>query len=91
MRGAHTAIAVSLFHQAAKCLVARGAMETGERFYWRSDPELMFNSQVCFSEEQMAALLAGISCPVLLITAKDGIVSQQLLRNRLVSSGCLFT
>ena len=56
----------------AERLVRRGAKTVPEGYVWSSDPKLMAPSLIRFTEQQVAALFAGIECPVCLICGDAG-------------------
>jgi pimeloyl-ACP methyl ester carboxylesterase len=56
----------------ARILIERGMVQTEDGFEWRADNRLRIPSRVRFSERQVHAFLARITCPILLIRALDG-------------------
>ncbi len=59
--------------EAAEWLVARGVIHTEEGLCWRSDPSLVLPSVLRMSEEQVAAFIRQIACPVTLVLGDEGI------------------
>lgn len=62
--------------EAARILVERGLREAEGGYVWSSDPRLLEPSLLRFSEEQVAAIMRGIECPVQLIVGEDGYFRQ---------------
>ena len=73
--------------EAARLLVARGtrpADPPAEGVVWRSDPRLRELSPMRVTEEHIRAFLRRVSCPTLVIRARQGMpFDEQLLRGRL--------
>ena len=70
--------------EAASLLVKRGTHQVEGGFSWCSDPKLLKPSFLRLSEAQVEALLAGIECPVKLITGEQGYFSSyDALKKRL--------
>jgi pimeloyl-ACP methyl ester carboxylesterase len=58
-----------LSHDAAAALIARGTRAVPDGLSWSSDPRLTLTSPVRYTEEQIQAILLGISAPTLLVLA----------------------
>ena len=56
----------------ARLLVARSLRPNRGGFVWRSDPKLRVRSPFYFSEDQVAAYLKRVICPVRLVLARGG-------------------
>lgn len=63
--------------QSVEILMERGIERRGEAYYWRSDQRLKRSYPQYFTNEVMMAFLKGITAPVLLITAEDGILKKR--------------
>ena len=61
----------SVQESAASLLVERAIQSTEDGFIWRSDRRATLPSPVRFSEEQVQATLAALSCPVTLVVGDD--------------------
>jgi pimeloyl-ACP methyl ester carboxylesterase len=72
----------------ARILCARGCVEVelpdGTRgVTWRSDPRLRVGSRLRLTEEQVLASLSAITCPTLLVRARDGFdFAPEVMRRR---------
>ncbi|KLV09151.1 hypothetical protein ABT56_02865 [Photobacterium aquae] len=56
-------------------LVERGTYNDGGRWFWRHDPRLRCDSLYRMGEEQAAAYVLSLSCPVLSIVGQSGFAS----------------
>jgi pimeloyl-ACP methyl ester carboxylesterase len=56
---------------AALALAQRGVAQDEQGFYWQLDPRLNMKNLVSFTEEQSAAFMRKIACPVLQVAAKS--------------------
>lgn len=61
----------------ALILSMRGTVKRGERIFWRSDPKLKLPTPAYLSETQVLACLAQITCPSLLIRARNGLLTER--------------
>lgn len=68
------AAAGHLTRDSAEILVRRSVQSNGDAYHWRSDASLKRPFPQYFSNELVVAFLAGISSPVLLIAAEDGML-----------------
>ncbi len=57
-------------------IVERGLMQVEKGFSWRSDARLRNRHLMRFTEKQIEYLIQGITCPVLLIEADNGLLSK---------------
>lgn len=65
-----------LGHNAAQCLVQRGSfLDIDGRYRWRHDPKLTFPSPYRMDNDSVNAFIKGITCPSLILLAKQGIYS----------------
>lgn len=65
-----------LGHNAAQYLVLRGSfLDVDGRYRWRHDPKLTFPSPYRMDKDSVEAFIKGISCPSLILLAKEGIYS----------------
>ncbi len=71
------AAAGHLRRDSAEILVRRSVQSNGAEFNWRSDPRLKSPFPQYFSNEVVVAFLEGISSPVMLITAEDGMLRKR--------------
>lgn len=71
------AAAGHLRRDSAEIIVRRSVQSDGDEFFWRSDPRLKCPFPQYFSNEVVVAFLEGISSPVLLITAADGMLRKR--------------
>ena len=68
----------------AELLVRRAARQRGDRVELHSDRRLKSPSTLYLSEQQVAAFMQSIRCPVLLLQATDGILARNAqLRSRI--------
>lgn len=58
---------------------------------WSSDPLLLARSRARFSEDMVAAFIKAITCPVLIVSARDGLFSVMPWRTRMTSRENLFS
>lgn len=61
----------SVQESSARLLVERAIKSTADGLVWRSDRRATLPSPVRFSEEQVQAILAALSCPVTLVVGND--------------------
>lgn len=59
-------------HATASVLIDRAIREVEGGFVWRTDSRLLAPSLLRYSESQIREIYAGIECPSLLISGKDG-------------------
>lgn len=64
-----------LSEEAAHLLVPRNLREVEDGYRWRSDPRLRHPSMMMLDEEQVMAVLASLTTPMLLLLAEDGILA----------------
>ena len=65
-----------LDHAAATKLVMRGSVPQQDLWGWRHDEKLMFPSPFRMDEASVSAFIEKITCPTLLLVAKEGIYQQ---------------
>ena len=75
---------LTLSHDAAMALIARGTMAVAGGVSWSSDQRLTLTSPVRYTEEQILAVLAGIAAPTLLILAEPSppFLSEEMIARR---------
>lgn len=62
----------ALDQRAARTLAARGTRATPEGLVWRADPRLRTGSLLRFTEAQVQAFFAQVTCPALILKARLG-------------------
>jgi pimeloyl-ACP methyl ester carboxylesterase len=71
-------------HETASLLIDRAIREVEGGFVWRTDRRLTAPSLLRYSESQVREIYAGIECPSMLISGKDGYFHQyEALRLRI--------
>jgi pimeloyl-ACP methyl ester carboxylesterase len=75
-----------LSRDAAAALIARGTRAVPGGLSWSSDPRLTLTSPVRYTEEQILAVLAGISAPSLLVLAEPSppFLPREMIKRRTV-------
>lgn len=68
--------------EAAMLLGERGIAESGKGYYWGHDPRLALKTLLSMSDEQVAAHLQAITCPVLLIMSEQAVQREAVIRQR---------
>ncbi|KAF1052126.1 MAG: Tropinesterase [Stenotrophomonas maltophilia] len=63
--------------EAAELLARRGLMPVPGGFTWRTDPRLTLPSPLRLTAAHAAAFVAALECPVSLVLAEDGMLTQQ--------------
>ena len=69
--------------EAAALLGSRGISRKEEGYYWQHDQRLTRTSLLSLTEEHGAHFLEAISCPVLLITSKEAVFREDVIRKRM--------
>lgn len=69
--------------EAAALLGARGISSKDEGYFWQHDQRLSRTSLLSLTEEHGAQFLEAITCPVLLITSKDAVFKEDVIRQRM--------
>jgi pimeloyl-ACP methyl ester carboxylesterase len=64
--------AAAMAPASARTLIERGLVEVDGGWNWRADPKLRLDSRMRLSEAQLHSFLAAITCPVLLVRARQG-------------------
>lgn len=72
-----------LSEETVRPIVLRNLREVDGGWQWRTDPRLRRRSHFRFTPDILNAFLTAIDCPVLIIRAKDGYLSQALIDERL--------
>jgi pimeloyl-ACP methyl ester carboxylesterase len=75
---------LTLSRDAAMALIARGTMAVAGGVSWSSDQRLTLTSPLRYTEEQVLAVLAGITAPTLLILAEPSppFLSEEMIMRR---------
>ena len=76
----------NISHQAAELLVRRNARECDGEIIWIADRRLNIVSPMYLSEQQVLSFLSSIEAPVLLVKAKQGLLSQSAQLGHRLSS-----
>ena len=64
-------------------IVLRNLQQVPDGWRWRTDPRLRLRSRFRFTPEILASFLKSIECPVLVIKANQGYLSQSIIDERL--------
>lgn len=65
---------ISIGHEAARSLCARGTRASGEGLCWRADPRLSRTSLSRLTEDTVLAFIGAMELPTLLIEAEQGVL-----------------
>ena len=65
---------IEIDHHSAQVLVGRSLNKKDGGWFWRTDPRLLFDSPIRWTEAQVQALLQGVTAPTLLVQADSGII-----------------
>ncbi len=69
-------------NEAAALLGARGIAENDQGYSWRHDQRLTRKTLVSLTDQQVAAHLGAITCPVLLVVSKEAVQREAVIRER---------
>lgn len=73
---------VGVTRNAAALLAARGVAESAQGWYWCHDQRLTQRSLLSMSDAQVAPFLEAIACPVLLVTSREAVQQEDVIRQR---------